>query len=124
MFRAFLCAAALVATSPTIAMSASGAEAVRCLYDTLLANMQSGPALGVRGRYLRITLVVERVFDVQFMTRLAVGPEWERLNDLQRKQVNEASDGISRRSTPSGSTSMPESSCASPARSRRLEARL
>ncbi len=90
MFRAFLCAAALVATSPTIAMSASGAEAVRCLYDTLLANMQSGPALGVRGRYVRITLVVERVFDVRFMTRLAVGPEWERLNDLQRKQVSEA----------------------------------
>lgn len=81
---------AMVAPPPAVAAGASGADAVRTLYDTLLANMRNGPALGVDGRYARIEPAVERVFDVPFMTRIALGPEWERLNEAQRQQVNEA----------------------------------
>jgi phospholipid transport system substrate-binding protein len=69
---------------------AAGADTVRSLYDALLANMRSGPALGAHGRYIRIEPVVRQTFDMQFMTRLAVGPEWERLNDAQRSQVSQA----------------------------------
>src|SRR5438105_6323270 len=72
------------------AMSAAGADTVRCLYDALLANMRSGPALGAGGRYARIEPVVRSAFDIEFMARLAVGPEWERLAEAQRRQVSEA----------------------------------
>jgi phospholipid transport system substrate-binding protein len=72
------------------AFTAAGADTVRSLYEALLANMRSGPALGARGRYTRIEPVVRRTFDMSFMTRLAVGPEWERLDDAQRQQVSQA----------------------------------
>jgi phospholipid transport system substrate-binding protein len=81
----------LVAVAPQ-ARAAGGETAVRSLYDTLLANMRSGPSLGASGRYARIEPVVRRVFDIQFMTRLAVGPEWTNLTEAQRQQVSQAFD--------------------------------
>lgn len=78
---------ALAAVPPRAALASSGTDAVRSLYDTLLTTMQSGPALGPRGRYDRIEPVVRRVFDIEYMTRLAVGPEWARLNETERQQV-------------------------------------
>ena len=72
------------------AANAPGADTVRSLYDALLANMRSGAALGALGRYTRIEPVVRRSFDMPLMTRLAVGPEWERLNDAQRQQISQA----------------------------------
>ena len=72
------------------AANAAGADTVRSLYDALLANMRTGSALGALGRYTRIEPVVRRSFDMPFMTRLAVGPEWERLNDAQRQHVSQA----------------------------------
>jgi phospholipid transport system substrate-binding protein len=78
------------APSRVSAMNAVGMDPVRNLYDTLLANMRSGPALGAHGRYIRIEPVVRRVFDMQSMTRLAVGPDWDRLNDNERRQVSDA----------------------------------
>lgn len=79
----------LVAFAPQ-ARAAGGETAVRSLYDTLLANMRSGPSLGASGRYARIEPVVRRVFDIPFMTRLAVGPEWTNLTEAQRQQVSQA----------------------------------
>ena len=82
---------ALAAPSPrAIAMGAGGSETVRSLYDTLLATMRNGPALGAQGRYAQIAPVVRRVFDIPFMTRLAVGPEWAGLSEPQRQQVSQA----------------------------------
>jgi phospholipid transport system substrate-binding protein len=75
--------------SPVSAM-ADGTAAVRNLYATLLAAMRNGPALGPRGRYAQIEPMVRRVFDIPFMTRLAVGPEWASLSEAQRQQVSEA----------------------------------
>jgi phospholipid transport system substrate-binding protein len=69
---------------------ASGGDAVRNLYDTLLTAMRNGPALGPGGRYARIEPVVRQVFDIQTMTRLAVGPEWASLHEGQRQQVAQA----------------------------------
>ena len=84
-----LCAA--LATLPLRPAAASnGSDTVRSLYDALLTTMQSGPALGPRGRYARIEPIVHRVFDIDYMTRLAVGPEWARLNETQRQQVQQA----------------------------------
>ena len=81
---------ALAALAPRSAAASSGSDTVRSLYDTLLAAMQNGRALGARGRYARIEPVVRRVFDIQHMTRLAVGPEWARLNETERQQVAQA----------------------------------
>jgi phospholipid transport system substrate-binding protein len=82
---------ALATLSPrAIAMGAGGSETVRSLYDTLLATMRNGPTLGARGRYAQIAPVVRRVFDIPFMTRLAVGPEWAGLSETQRQQVSQA----------------------------------
>src|ERR1700676_1296004 len=82
---------ALAALSPSAtAMGTGGTETVRSLYDTLLATMRNGPALGARGRYAQMAPVVRRVFDIPFMTRLAVGPEWAGLSEAQRQEVSQA----------------------------------
>jgi phospholipid transport system substrate-binding protein len=82
---------ALAALSPrAVAMGTGGTDTVRSLYDTLLATMRNGPTLGPRGRYAQLAPVVRRVFDIPFMTRLAVGPAWASLNDAQRQEVAQA----------------------------------
>jgi len=78
------------AAPPADAMGAGGGDTVRSFYDALLATMRNGPALGAQGRYNRIAPVVHQVFDIPFMTRLAVGPEWAGLNETQRQQVAQA----------------------------------
>ena len=85
-----LCLALAAPLPGALAMNSSGAEAVRSLYNTLLATMQNGPSLGARGRYAQIEPVVRRVFDIPLMTRLAVGPEWASLSEPQRQQVSQA----------------------------------
>ena len=90
-----LSAATLVfglAVAPVRAMpfGTGGADTVRTLYATLLNSMRNGPVLGPRGRYAQIEPVVQRVFDVPYMTRLAVGPQWASLSPLQQQQVVQA----------------------------------
>ena len=89
-FAAIALCAALATFSPGIAAASNGSETVQSLYNTLLTTMQNGAALGPRGRYARIEPVVRRVFDISYMTRLAVGPEWARLDETQRQQVEQA----------------------------------
>ena len=84
---AALCLGLITTAQPA---AAAGGDTVRTFYDTLLANMRSGPSLGASGRYARIEPVVRRVFDIPFMTRLAVGPEWASLTEAQRQQVSQA----------------------------------
>ena len=86
---------AALAFGAGLAMFSTGAEAmgretVQSFYSTLLSTMRSGPALRARGRYARLEPVVRQVFDIPFMTRLAVGPEWASLTEVQRQQVTRA----------------------------------
>jgi len=84
-------AALLTAIVPRHALAlGTGGDTVRSFYDTLLATMRNGPALGPRGRYAQIEPIVRRVFDIPFMTRLAVGPDWAALTEAQRQQVSQA----------------------------------
>jgi phospholipid transport system substrate-binding protein len=85
-----LCLALTALSPPAAAMGAGGTDTVRSLYDTLLTTRRYGPALGARGRFAQIAPVVRRVFDIPFMTRLAVGPEWASLSEGQRQQVSQA----------------------------------
>lgn len=91
--RTFALAAAVAAglmASGGPARAQAGGEAVRTLYATLMEVMRSGPSLGARGRYARIEPVIARVFDLPLMTRLAVGPSWASLNEVQKQQVTQA----------------------------------
>jgi phospholipid transport system substrate-binding protein len=63
---------------------------VRGFYDTLLTTMKDGRTLGQSGRYARLAPVVDRAFDVPFMTRLAIGPSWTTLSPAQQQQLTEA----------------------------------
>ena len=63
---------------------------VRSLYNTLLSMMKDGRSLGQSGRYARLAPVVDRLFDVPSMARLAVGPSWLTLSPTQQQQVTEA----------------------------------
>jgi phospholipid transport system substrate-binding protein len=63
---------------------------VRGFYDALLNTMKNGRTLGQSGRYARVAPVVDRVFDVASMTRLAVGPSWATLPAAQQQQLTEA----------------------------------
>ena len=60
---------------------------VRGFYDTLLSTMKNGPMLGQSGRYARLAPVVDRVFDVSSMTRLAIGTTWATLPPAQQQQL-------------------------------------
>ena len=56
-------------------------------YGVLLSNMKEGRMLGESGRYARLAPVVDRVFDIPAMTKLAIGPHWATLSPAQQQQV-------------------------------------
>src|SRR6516225_5553007 len=72
------------------ALAVNPQDNVRGFYDTLLTTMRNGPTLGQSGRYARLAPVVDRVFDVPSMTRLAIGPSWATLPPAQQQQLIEA----------------------------------
>jgi len=63
---------------------------VRGFYDTLLDTMKNGRTLGQSGRYARLAPVVDRVFNVSLMTRLAIGSSWGTLPAARQQQLTEA----------------------------------
>jgi phospholipid transport system substrate-binding protein len=71
----------------TAALTMNPQDNVHGFYDTLLATMRNGPTLGQSGRYARLAPVVDRVFDVPSMTRLAIGPSWATLPPTQQQQL-------------------------------------
>ena len=72
------------------AFAADPQNNVRGFYDTLLTTMKDGRTLGHIGRYARLAPVVDRVFDVPLMTRLAIGPSWATFSPAQQQQLTEA----------------------------------
>ncbi len=72
------------------AVPMSPQASVRSFYNVLLTTMKNGPELGQSGRYAALAPVVHIVFDVPFMTRLAVGPYWINLTETQQQQLIDA----------------------------------
>jgi phospholipid transport system substrate-binding protein len=72
------------------AENADAADAVRGFYGVLLSTMRDGAQLGQRGRYAKLEPVMLKVFDVPYMTRMAVGPSWAAIPELKQHQVTEA----------------------------------
>jgi len=87
-----LCAGLALPTQQAAAVAAGGggADTVRTFYSTLLDTMRNGARLGAQGRYAKLAPAIAQGFDIPFMTRLAVGPDWNTLTAAQQQQVTQA----------------------------------
>jgi phospholipid transport system substrate-binding protein len=87
--RLFFAVALLVVSSasPSRAATGSPTTTISAFYDTLLATMKDGVALGFKGRSERLAPAMRRAFDLPLMTRLMVGPPWANLTPEQREQL-------------------------------------
>jgi phospholipid transport system substrate-binding protein len=89
--RAFLAAAVIAAAlAPTLGSRASEASpeaTITGFYDTLLAAMKEGPAIGFKGRRDRLAPAISAAFDLPLMTRLMVGPQWASLSPENQQQL-------------------------------------
>lgn len=75
---------------PRPAAASAASDVVQTFYQSLMYNMRYGPSLGQQGRVARLAPVVPRVFDIRYMTQLAIGPAWTTLPQPQRQQVMQA----------------------------------
>jgi phospholipid transport system substrate-binding protein len=60
------------------------------LDQSLLDVMQHAKQLGYVGRYAKLEPVVRQVFDIRYMTRVAVGTSWSALSQDQQDQLSGA----------------------------------
>ncbi|HQR53285.1 MAG TPA: ABC transporter substrate-binding protein [Burkholderiales bacterium] len=63
---------------------------IRAFYDALLEVMKQADKLGVRGRYDKLNPVIRKTFDLDAMTRIAIGPEWTSIAPDQQKALIDA----------------------------------
>jgi len=83
--------AGLLVLSPTIPAAAAGpSDVIRSFYTQLLDTMRHAAELGSKGRYQRLEAAVFSTFDVPFMARLSIGPQWASLTPDQKKQATHA----------------------------------
>lgn len=82
-----------VPAMPALAASASQAAApvgpVQRLDNALLEVMQNAETLKFQGRYDKLAPVMNAVFDIPEMTRIAVGPMWNDASDAEKKDMVE-----------------------------------
>jgi phospholipid transport system substrate-binding protein len=60
------------------------------LDQSLLDVMRHAKQLGYEGRYTELEPVVRQAFDIDYMTRIAVGPGWATLSQEQQSQLSAA----------------------------------
>jgi phospholipid transport system substrate-binding protein len=72
------------ASAQTADPAAAGIEAFDA---SLIETMKEGPSLGVKGRYRKLTPVVERTFDLPLMTAFAVGPAWAKMSEAEHRSL-------------------------------------
>jgi phospholipid transport system substrate-binding protein len=89
---ALILSVAALPLTAQVARAASAPEAtVSGLYDTLLATMKNGGALGEQGRYAKLDPAIHQNFAIEQMTKAAIGPAaWTNLSPAQQQQAVEA----------------------------------
>ncbi len=88
---ASLSAALFAAGTAAYAQAADPAvQPVQSFYDTLLASMKQGKQLGFKGRYDKLKPVIEQSFDLPGMTRLSVGPAWDKMTPQEQQSLTTA----------------------------------
>jgi phospholipid transport system substrate-binding protein len=75
----------LVLTGHAPALAAGPEDSLNAFHETLISTMKNGRTLGEHGRYAKIEPVIRRLFDLPFMSRLAVGPSWGGLSPAQQQ---------------------------------------
>ena len=80
---AILASLALAGRAP--AQAAGPEDSVNTFHEILISTMKDGRALGERGRYARIEPVIHQLFDLPFMSRLAIGASWTTLSAAQQE---------------------------------------
>ena len=80
---AILASLALAGRAP--AQAAGPEDSVNTFHEILINTMKDGRALGESGRYARIEPVIHQLFDLPFMSRLAIGASWTTLSAAQQK---------------------------------------
>jgi phospholipid transport system substrate-binding protein len=60
---------------------------VQTLTDSLLKSMRAGTTMSMTERYKQLQPVIEQVFAMPLVTRLAVGPEWTNFPADQQKAL-------------------------------------
>jgi phospholipid transport system substrate-binding protein len=93
---AFFLAALLSATflraadAPPAAAASEPTAVAQDLYDALLASMKKGAELDFAARRAQLEPVIQRDFDLEFMTRLIVGAPWRTMSPEEREKLVEA----------------------------------
>ena len=90
MLRRPLLLALLAAPFAPAQAQESPSQAIERLDAALLDVMRNAKTLGVRGRYARLRPVMEQVFNLPVMARIAVGPPWTQMTPEQQQAVQQA----------------------------------
>jgi phospholipid transport system substrate-binding protein len=91
--RVWLLLAAFIAFSPSMPVMAAAAgpsDLIRQFYGQLLDTMQNAKTLGARGRFQKLEPLVSSIFDVPFMAKLSIGPQWSGLTPEQKQRAAKA----------------------------------
>jgi phospholipid transport system substrate-binding protein len=82
--------AALPVSASRAAAPAAAVDTIKSFYDTLLSVMQQAKTLGLKGRYEKLDPAIHRAFNLPLMTRLSVGPDWQKLSPEEQKSLTTA----------------------------------
>jgi phospholipid transport system substrate-binding protein len=84
----FVLAASLTLLSPAATATSPGpTDVIRQFYAELQNVMQHATTLGAKGRYQKLEPLVLDTFDLPYMTKLSIGPAWNRLVTDQKRRV-------------------------------------
>jgi phospholipid transport system substrate-binding protein len=72
-----------------LAQDAGAVATIQRFYDVLLAQMKEGPRLSFDQRYQRLAPAITQAFNLALMTRLAIGPDWAKLQPAQQQRLTE-----------------------------------
>lgn len=87
-------ALAVLRVRPTRA-AGSPVDTIKTFYDALLPVMQQAKSLGLKGRYDKLDPAIHKAFNLPLMTRLSVGPDWQKLNPDEQKRLIAAFSDLS-----------------------------
>src|ERR1700675_4711558 len=92
LLRALTAGVALAALPISVsrAAAAPAVDTIKGFYDTLLSVMQQAKTLGLKGRYDKLDPAIHRAFNLPLMTRLSVGPDWQKLSPEEQKSLTTA----------------------------------
>ena len=68
----------------------SAASSINSLYGALLDTMKQAKQLGVKGRFQKLSPVLAKTYDLNAMSRIAVGPSWSTLTPEQQAGITSA----------------------------------